>query len=166
MRAPLLVAAAAPPAPALRPGKPARPPGPDDPHPPPPPEPVMPTPSAEWRASVAEKVRGTPRPGAAAHRALSDAYVDANVDFAREQAAREGLTMDQFRELTDFGLVVLATQRVSDLEELVGRSLGAEEREGLAALMLTANEDFKREMRALVARGGGEAERWELIRKA
>jgi hypothetical protein len=124
----------------------------------------MPRPSTEWRAALAEKVRGAPRPGEAALRALSDFYVDSNLELAREQALREGLSLPEVRELTHFGLLVMATQRVADVEELIGRTLSEEERDGLAALMRNANDDFKKEMRARVARGADEPARWELIR--
>ena len=108
----------------------------------------MPRPSAEWKAALADKVRGTEHPGETAFRAFSDLYVDNNLDFARRQAEQEGLTLPEVRSLTHFGLVVLATQRVAMP----------------APVMQGANEEFRQKMRALVARGAGEAERWELIR--
>ncbi|HKA89627.1 MAG TPA: hypothetical protein VKE22_18310 [Haliangiales bacterium] len=156
------------PTPAAAPAEPATarprlPPGPDDPHPAPPPEPRMPVPSTEWRNAVAEKVRGTERPGENAFRAFSDLYVDQNLDFARRQAEREGLTLAEVRDLTHFGLLVLATQRVAEVEQLIGRDLAGEERESLASLMRDANDEFKQKMRALVARGASHAERAELI---
>jgi len=144
--------------------KPRKPPGPNDPHPPPVPEPTMPTPSPEWRAALADRVRGTAHPGETAFRALSDLFVDSNIGFANEQAAHEGITLPEVRELTHFGLIVLATQRANEVEELIGRALSDEERERMAALMRSANEGFKQEMRALVARNASETERWELIR--
>jgi hypothetical protein len=157
----------APPAPApVEPPvvRPKRPPGPDDPHPSPGPEPVMPRPSAEWKAALADKVRGTEHPGETAFRAFSDLFVDNNLDFARRQAEQEGLTLAEVRSLTHFGLLVMATQRVADVQDLIGRDLTGEERNALSGLLQGANEEFKQRMRALVARGAGEAERWELIR--
>jgi hypothetical protein len=126
----------------------------------------MPRPSAEWKAALADRVRGTEHPGETAFRAFSDLYVDNNLDFARGQAEQEGLTLPEVRSLTHFGLVVLATQRVADVEELIGRDLTGDERTALSGLMQGANEEFRQKMRALVARGAGEAERWELIRAA
>jgi hypothetical protein len=144
--------------------RPSRPPGPNDPKPGGIPHPAMPVLSEAWKAQLAEQVRGQERPGEAAFRAVSDRYVDENRELAARQAAEEGLTMAELRELTYFGLMVLATQRTSDVEEVIGRALTAEERDELAELMQSSNGEFRDSMRALVARGGGETERWALIR--
>jgi hypothetical protein len=127
-------------------------------------EPGPPVPTAAMRRTMAEKARGAPDPGMVAFRTFSDLYVDANLDFARKQAEREGITVEEVRELTGFGLLVLATQRVTDVEEVLGRPLTEEQRESLSALMTSANRDFKDRMRALVAAGASESERWRLIR--
>lgn len=145
-------------------GRPTQPPGPKRPGSPGLPHPVMPVLSPEVKAQIAEQVRGQERPGTAAFRAISDRYVDENLELATRQAASEGLTMPEFRELTYFGLMVLATQRIEDVEAIIGRTLTADERAQLGQLMQGANTEFKDAMRALVARGGGEAERWALIR--
>lgn len=128
-------------------------------------EPVPTQLSPEVRAEIAEKVRGEDRPGMAAFRAVSDRYVDANIQLAEEQARAEGLTLDQVRELTSFGQLVLATQRTSDLEQILGRALTAEQAEELGELMMSANVEFKDRMRKLVAARASEAERWALIRQ-
>lgn len=117
------------------------------------------------RDEIAEQVRGEDRPGMAAFRAVSDRYVDANIELAKNQALAEGLTLDQVRELTSFGQLVLATQRTSDLEQILGRDLTAEQAEELGALMMSANVQFKDRMRKLVAAGASEAQRWTLIRE-
>jgi hypothetical protein len=145
-------------------GRPAQPPGPKRPGSPGLPHPVMPVLSPEAKAQIAEQVRGQERPGTAAFRAISDRYVDENLELATRQAASEGLTMPEFRELTYFGLMVMATQRIEDVEAITGHALTADERTRLGQLMQGANTEFKDTMRALVARGGGEAERWALIR--
>jgi len=163
---------ATPPAPApsvaaaakVMPVRPRLPPRPGDAPPPAMDEPILPTATPEQRADIAERARGAARPGMTAFRAFSDLYVDGNLDLARRQAESEGLTLDQVRDLTSFGLMVLATQRVSDVEEIVGRSLTEEQRETLSALMISANGEFKEKLRALVAAGASEAERWKLIR--
>lgn len=128
-------------------------------------EPVPTQLSPAVKAEIAEKVRGADRPGMAAFRAVSDLYIDANIELARSQALAEGLTLDQVRELTSFGQLVLATQRTTDLEQILGRDLTAEQAEELGALMMSANADFKVSMRKLVAAGASEAQRWTLIRE-
>lgn len=117
------------------------------------------------KAEIGEKVRGEDRPGTAAFRAVSDRYVDANIELAKNQALAEGLTLDQVRELTSFGQLVLATQRTTDLEQILGRDLTAEQAEELGAVMMSANVEFKNRMRKLVAAGASEAQRWTLIRE-
>jgi hypothetical protein len=146
------------------PVRPRLPPRPSDRSPPAPDEPAALRPTEEMREEIAERVRGAARPGMTAFRVFSDLYVDHNLDFARRQAEAEGLTLDQVRELTYFGLLVLATQRVSDVEEMLGKPLTDEQRETLSALMNAANSEFKEKMRALVASGASEAERWNFIR--
>lgn len=152
------------PAPAPAVARPAHPPGPNDPRPAGIPHPAMPALSAEWKARLAEQVRDEPRPGEAAFRAVSERYVDENLELARRQAETEGLTLAEVRELTHFGLLVLATQRTDELEEILGRALTGDERGELAELMRSSNGGFQDAMRGLVARGGSEAERWALIR--
>ncbi|HKE19923.1 MAG TPA: hypothetical protein VKB80_33850 [Kofleriaceae bacterium] len=129
-------------------------------------EPSPPIPTREMRAAATEKARGASNPGAVAFRTFSDLYVDHNLDFARKQAESEGITVAEVRELTHFGLLVEATQRVPEVEEVIGHPLTGEQRESLAALMSSANADFKSKMRSLVAAGSSEAERWKLIREA
>ena len=145
-------------------GRPTQPPGPKGSGAPGLPHPVMPVLSPEVKAQIAEQVRGQERPGTAAFRMISERYVDENLELATRQAASEGLTMPEFRELTYFGLMVLATQRIEDVEAITGHTLTADERARLGQLMQGANAEFKDAMRALVARGGGEAERWAMIR--
>jgi hypothetical protein len=144
--------------------RPVRPPGPGDPKPAGIPEPAMPVLTPEWKAQLAEQVRGQDRPGEAAFRAVSDRYVDENLDLARGQATAEGLTLPEVRELTYFGLMVLATQRVDEVEQIIGRALTEPDRDALGKLMQSSNATFRESMRSLVARHGGEDERWKLIR--
>jgi hypothetical protein len=144
--------------------RPAAPPRPGDPKPAAPREPILPTLSPAERAELAERVRGRDRPGEHAFRAVAERYVDGNLELAQDQAASEGLTLAEVRELTYFGLMVLATQRTSEVEDLIGRPLTGDERGALADLMQHANGEFRKAMRALVARKASEAVRWALIR--
>jgi hypothetical protein len=146
------------------PARPSRAPGPNAPKPGRLLEPRMPVLSADDRAQIAEQVRGQDRPGEAAFRLVSDRYVDENLELAQRQAAAEGLTLAEVRELTFFGLLVLATQRHEDLEQITGRPLNEAARDQLADLMHSSNTAFRESMRALVGRGGSEEERWKLIR--
>jgi hypothetical protein len=144
-------------------GRPSTPPGPDAPHVRAP-EPTMPALTPAWRRAVTAQVEDAARPGAQAFRAMSDLYVDANDDFARAQAAAERITVAEVRELTHLGLLVLATQRVAEVEDVLGHELDDEDRTALGELMRTSNQAFKTELRALVASGAGEDARWQLIR--
>jgi hypothetical protein len=150
--------------PPTAPVRPARPPAADDVTPAVADEPALPVPTPAMRAAIEASARGAARPGLAAFRTFTDQYVDANLDFAEGLAASEGITLPEVRELTHLGMLVLATQRVSDVEEMIGRDLPKGEQEALAALMRTANGDFKAKLRDLVARRADEAERWALIR--
>jgi len=144
--------------------RPVRPPGPDDPKPAAAPAPAMPVLSAREKVQLAEQVRGSKQPGRDAFRAVSERYVDENLELATRQAAAEKLTLAEVRELTYFGLMVLATQRFEDVEAMTGRPLGEDQRGALGQLMQSSNSEFRDAMHALVARRGDEAERWKLIR--
>ena len=127
-------------------------------------EPGPPIPTDEMREVMADKARGAERPGLVAFRTFADLYVDANLDFARRQARSEGITLPEVRELTRLGLLVQTTQRIPDVEEVLGQPLSQEQRDSLAALMTSSNVEFKSAMRQLVADRASEGERWKLIR--
>jgi hypothetical protein len=144
--------------------RPSRAPGPNDPKPAAAPLPKLPALSAREKVQLAEQVRGSKQPGRDAFRAVSDRYVDENLDLAKRQAAAEGLSLPEIREVTYFGLLVLATQRFEEVEAITGRPLTEAQRDELAKLMQTSNGDFTKTMRGLVARGASEDERGKLIR--
>lgn len=106
----------------------------------------------------------TTRPGEAAFRATVRAFIAYNARFAEVQAAKEGITIGEVEELTYLGFLVQATQRLDDVAELTGRTYSDAERAQIGALMGAHNDAFKASMRAAVARGAGETERWQLIR--
>ena len=124
----------------------------------------MPVLTPGWRRATTAQAHAAPRPGALAFRAMSDLYVEHNAAYARAQAEAEGLTLAEVRELTHLGLLVLATQRVPEVEEVLGRDLDDDARTALSGLMRSANDDFKRALRELVAAGASEDARWQLIR--
>ncbi len=157
---------AAPAAPAARnPLRPTKPPGPNDPHPTVV-EPKSPEVSNAWKAEMTEKLRGNPSPGEAAFAAYSDRFIDENLAMAEDQARGEGITLPEVRALTRLGLLVMATQRLSDVEEVLGRELPAETKDALETMVHRENGAFKDQMRALVAKKAPEEQRWELIRAA
>lgn len=130
------------------------------------PEPRSPQLTPQWRAELTEKVEGLERPGEAAFSAYADRFVDENLDFAQEQARAEGLTLPEVRALTRLGLLVMTTQRIEEVEEVLGRDLPKETEQALGELVYQQNGEFKRQMRELVAKGAPEAERWQLISSA
>lgn len=107
---------------------------------------------------------GQPQPGETAFRASVGAFVEHNRALAAAQAEREGLSMSEVEELTVFGLLVQTSQRWSEVEELVGHEVTAEQRQASDTLMNDLNHDFVENMRTAVANGATEEQRWELIR--
>lgn len=130
------------------------------------PEPRSPQVTPQWRAELTEKVSGLERPGEAAFSAYADRFVDENLDLAQEQARAEGLTLPEVRALTRLGLLVMTTQRIAEVEEVLGRDLPTETEQALGELVYQQNGEFKRQMRELVTKGAPEAERWQLISSA
>ena len=155
----------APPAAQRDTGRPRLPPGPNDPRPNVS-EPRSPEVSNAWKAEMTEKLRGQERPGEAAFTAYSDRFIDENLELAEQQARGEGITLPEVRSLTRLGLLVMATQRIPDVEEVLGRELSIEQRDALEAMVQRENGGFKEAMRGLVAKNAPEAERWQLIKAA
>lgn len=147
------------------PVRPTKPPGPNDQRPAIR-EPKSPQVSPEWKAEMTEKLRGTPAPGEAAFVAYSDRFVDENLALAEEQARAEGITLGEVRALTRLGLLVMATQRTPDVEEVLGRELSLDTRDALEMMIQRENGNFKEQMRQAVAKKAPEEERWALIRAA
>jgi hypothetical protein len=146
-------------------GRPKLPPGPNDPRPKSR-EPKSPEVSNAWKAEMTEKLRGQEHPGEAAFAAYSDRFIDENLEQAEQQAKAEGLTLPEVRSLTRLGLLVMATQRIPEVEEVLGHELSIETRDALATMVQRENGGFKEAMRGLVARNAPEAQRWELIQSA
>jgi hypothetical protein len=147
------------------PVRPKLPPGPDDPRPQIR-EPKSPAVDEAWKAAMTEKLRGSANPGEAAFTAYADRFVDENLELAEQQARAEGLTLPEVRALTRLGLLVMATQRLPDVEEVLGHELPPETKEALADMVQRENGAFKDQMRALVAKKAPEEERWKLISAA
>jgi hypothetical protein len=114
-----------------------------------------------WRAAVAARDE---HPGERSMRASADAYVDYNRAFAEAQARKEGLTLDEVRELTFFGVMALRSSQPVLIEHITGRTLGAGEREQLERLLERANADVKTTLRAQVEADAPASDRQAAIR--
>ncbi len=128
--------------------------------------PELPPEAAEVQARTYEEAvaQGSETPGDVAFRATIDAFMTYNQKLAEAQAEAEGITIEEIHELTYFGFLALQTQRWPDVEDLIDRELTEEERTLGADLLRTTNQEFKEQLRQLVAEGAPESERWELIR--
>jgi hypothetical protein len=107
--------------------------------------------------------RTSDTPGHDAFRRMSDRFVRHNLDAAKAQAAKEGLTLEEVRELTYFGQVVQHTQRWGEVEAILGRPPTSEEMEQASTLMHELDAELEKRMRAAVASGDNEAQRKPLI---
>ncbi|WP_428265715.1 hypothetical protein [Haliangium sp.] len=148
------------------PVRPSEPPVPGRDEPPRTPTPEAPPMDIAALAAVYDqaKAAGDPQPGEKAFRANLDAFMKYNRAFAEDQARAEGLTVEEVGELTYLGFFVQRTQVWPEVEELLGSELSPEQREAGEQLMHDMNREFKAAMRALVADGADEDERWALIR--
>jgi hypothetical protein len=106
---------------------------------------------------------GSDAPGAAAFRATTDAYFEYNLELAKQQAAAEGLTLEQVKELTYFGLVVMRARQWGDVEDVLGHELTDDQRAAGDKLVEAAHLDYKETIRASVAAGDDPAARDALI---
>ncbi|HUQ06841.1 MAG TPA: hypothetical protein VM261_30320 [Kofleriaceae bacterium] len=96
-------------------------------------------------------------------------------DVAKEHMAREGLTMDETRELTYFAVLAVESQDWARVESLTGKTLSGEQRREAWESMMARSQEMTREMHEQIARGGegggegggdgDEAARWEVIGK-
>lgn len=144
------------------PGRPTHPPGPgDSKHQIR--EPQNPVLTPAWKAELTERLRDDEHPGESAFTAYADRFVDENLEFAQQQADAEKITLPEVRALTRLGLLVMATQRIPDVEEVLGRELSPETKDALEQMVQEENGAFKDGMRALVAKAAPESERWQLI---
>jgi hypothetical protein len=127
------------------------------------PKPAQPPSVAAYQSAL---VAGADRPGALAFRADSDLYCEYNRAQVEDQARKEGLTVDQVKELTFFGFVALRTTQANKLEEAMGRPMTDAEHQRLDKLLADENAGFAKAMRAAVDRGASEDDRWAMIRAA
>jgi hypothetical protein len=98
-----------------------------------------------------------------AFRAITDAFVDYNLDVAKAQCAREGVTLDEKRELTFFAESMRRSQQWRDVERMLGESMPEEKKKLAEALMFSTSQDIKAQIREHVAKKDDIAERWKSI---
>ncbi|MEM7676786.1 MAG: hypothetical protein AAF449_12355, partial [Myxococcota bacterium] len=107
--------------------------------------------------------RGDAHPAHTAFRKVSDAFVEYNRQLADAQAQKEGVTLDEIKELTYFGLMVQQTLRWPGVESVLGQPVEKAQRVAAEQMMHELNAEFKASIRALVKSGGTQEERQRLI---
>lgn len=129
-------------------------------------EPTLPPDADALRLAAYQEAlaREEPRPGEQAFRAMVSAFMEHNRRLAEQQAAAEGLTVDEVEELTFLGLMAQESQRWPEVEQLLGGPLDPERRTQAETMLHELDEDFEQSMRDLVAEGGSVEDRWALIR--
>lgn len=129
-------------------------------------EPTLPPDADALRLAAYQEAlaREEPRPGEQAFRAMVSAFMDHNRKLAEQQAAAEGLTVDQVEELTFLGLMAQESQRWPEVEQLLGGPLDPDKRTQAETMLQELDDDFEQSMRDLVAEGGAVEDRWALIR--
>lgn len=164
--APVSVAAPAP-APASVPSEPASAPGAGardalkaKARPLPKPPPTREKAQAAYAAAVAQL---SSTPGAIALRADADAFFEFNLEQAKEKAARDGVSLDELREMTHLGLLATRLRQWEDVEAALGKPLP----EGAAArgeeLIVQYSGEVKRATRDPANRDASPEERKAMI---
>jgi len=108
---------------------------------------------------------GEPNPGEKAFRADALAFYDHNAELGDEKAAREGITVDELKELTVLGLVAMHIRRWDAVAQVTGHELTADEQKRGDELVFSASSELKAAVRAHVAKGDSPEARWATIRK-
>lgn len=129
-------------------------------------QPVAPPPDRGIAAYQAAVEGGSERPGELAFRANADAFFDHNLDIARERAARDGVSLEELREMTYLGLLAMRLRQWGAVEAALGHELAAETRQTADDLVFAASDELKRDIAALVAAGAPPSERRAAIRAA
>lgn len=127
--------------------------------------PVAPPSREKAREAYAAAIAaGEESPGMAAFRADSLAFFEHNIEFAKEKAAREGISLDELRELTHLGLLAMRLRQWNEVERILGRPLPPELREQGDKLIFTSSNELKAAIREHVAAQDPIEARWETIR--
>jgi hypothetical protein len=117
------------------------------------------TPSVTLRATAS--TAGSP--GALALRAQADDFVEQQAEATREHMAREGLSLDETRELTYFAILAVQSQDWERVEGLTGAPLSPDARRAAWEAMMARSQEMRRELQEQVARRDGEDARWQTI---
>ncbi len=121
-----------------------------------------PSPGLALRPEVAGELSDA-APGAVAFRKYTDDFVDAQADAARAHMAREGLTLDETRELTYFAVLAVESQDWARVESLTGRPLTSDTRREVWESMMARSQEMRRHLLEEIAAGAEEGTRWETI---
>ena len=129
-------------------------------------EPTLPPDADALRLAAYQEAlaREEPRPGEQAFRSMVSAFMDHNRKLAEQQAAAEGLSLDEVEELTFLGLMAQESQRWPEVEQLLGGPLDPDKRTQTEAMLRELDNEFEQSMRDLVAEGASPEDRWALIR--
>jgi hypothetical protein len=105
-------------------------------------------------------------PGALSFRADTDFYCEHNQSAVADQARKEGITVDEVKELTYFGFAMMRMTQPHKIADVIGRQLSAEESEWLGDWLARENTRFQDEMHDAVDAGASVEQRWDLIHSA
>ncbi len=108
---------------------------------------------------------GEQNPGEKAFRADALAFFEFNGDLGEEKAAKEGVTLDELKELTYMGLLAMHIRRWDAVERVTQRELTPEDQAKGDELVFSASNALKAAIREHVAKGDPPEVRWETIRK-
>lgn len=121
-----------------------------------------PSPGLALRADVAGELSDA-APGAVAFRKYTDDFVDAQADATRAHMAREGLTLDETRELTYFAVLAVESQDWARVESITGTPLAPDARRAVWESMMARSQEMRRHLQEEIAAGADEGTRWQTI---
>lgn len=101
--------------------------------------------------------------GALALRAQADDFLAQQGAAVDEHMRREGLTRDETRELTYFGILAVQSQDWGAVEMQTGRALSADARRETWEAMMARSQEMRRELQEQIAAGADENARWDTI---
>jgi hypothetical protein len=131
------------------------------------PAPTAGAPAAARRLSPSVTLRGggttTIAAGALALRQQADDFVEQQADAVEAHLAREGLSLDETRELTYFAILAVESQDWARVEALTGRPLAADTRRQTWEAMMARSQEMRRELQEQVQAGADEDTRWQTI---
>ncbi len=119
-------------------------------------------PSTEaYRSAIAADLD---HPGARSFRADTEVFCQHNQREVEEQARKEGITVDEVKELTFFGFAAMRATQPGKVAEVLGRPLSSEETAKLGRILDEENRAFQQVLHQEVDQGVSLEQRWETIR--